>query len=30
MQVTRPVMVIAVLYFSCTEPRRSQKKSVDA
>ena len=30
MKVTRPVTVIAVLYFSCTELRRSQKKRVDA
>ena len=30
MKVTRPVMVIALLYFSFTDPRRSQKKMVDA
>jgi hypothetical protein len=29
MNVTRPVIVIADLYFSCTELRRSQKKMVD-
>ena len=30
MKVTRPVMVMALLYFSFTDPRRSQKKIVDA
>jgi hypothetical protein len=30
MKVTRPVIVIALLYFSCTDDRRSQKKIVDA
>ena len=30
MKVTRPVIVIALLYFSCTDDRRSQKKRVDA
>ena len=30
MKVTRPVMVIALLYFSWIEDRRSQKKMVEA